>query len=105
MSPILKQALKSLSVRVNVSAGLAHPLDSDTAKELFIILRDHGEVLLKVDIEGWAIENGWKERHADNLGSLAQQIGEGKRVQIKNKGRWKDSIIEDLEARIPEQEL
>jgi len=102
MTPLLEEALKSLTIRVNLATGLSHPLDSDSAKEIFKLLHKHGEILLKSDITNWAITNDWSSKHTDELGSLAQKIGEGKRVQIKNKDRWKEDIIQLLEARVNE---
>jgi hypothetical protein len=99
MSPLLEQALKSLHSRINVSTGLGHPLDEDAAKEMFKMLAGQGEVLQKADIENWAVSKGWNPKHAGELGELGQKIGEGKRVQIKNKGRWKPGIVDTWKSR------
>lgn len=95
MTPVIEEALKSLSFRVNLSTGLAHPLDSDSAKELFKILKKNGQHLVKIEIETWASQNGWAARHAFALGELGEKIGAGRSVQIQNKGRWKESIYEE----------
>lgn len=95
MSPVIQEALKSLTVRVNLSTGLAHPLDSDSAKELFNILKENGQHLVRAEIEEWASQNGWAARHASALGELGEKIGAGGRVQIQNKGRWKVGIYEE----------
>lgn len=54
-------------------------------KELFDILHKNGEVLLKSEIEGYALSHGWSAKDADELGSLAQQIGEGKPARVKGR--------------------
>ena len=66
----------------------------------YLILHKHDEVLLKHDIVDWAIANNWEDRHADALGTLAQKIGDGKRVRILNKNRWQEGIIQILEAQL-----
>ena len=95
MSPVIQEALKSLTIRVNLSTGLTHPLDSDSAKELFKILKENGQLLVRAEVEAWASQNGWAARHASVLGELAEKIGAGGRVQIQNKGRWKEGIYEE----------
>lgn len=87
MNTTLRRALEVLNASVNVSTGLSHPSDMDKAKSMFKILHENKEVLLKAGICAWAEANGWKPDDADELGSLAQQIGEGKKVQIKQ-GWW-----------------
>lgn len=99
MNLIVEEALKSLSNRVNVSTGLAHPLDSDSAKELFKILKENGHRLQKAEIIVWAMQNGWASRHASELGELGERIGGGGHVLIKNKDRWKEGIYEEWQSR------
>jgi hypothetical protein len=48
---------------------------------LFKILHDKGEVILKSEV-AFAIANGWSSDDADELGSLGQQIGEGKNPRV-----------------------
>lgn len=84
---------------MNVSTGLSHPNDENRAKELFKILHDNGEVLLKSDVVSAALEEGWSASSADKLGSLAQQIGEGKKPRISGGPWWKADIYELIVAR------
>lgn len=102
MTPVLEEALKSLTNRINLSTGLAHPLDSDSAKEMFKLLRDKAVTLTKSDVSEWAINNGWSSRHASDLGELAEKIGNGGRVQIRNKGRWKEDVFDLWKERVKE---
>ena len=100
MTPLLEKVLEVLNSSVNISTGLSHPNDMNKAKELFKRLHKYEEILLKSEITSWAIEHGWSERHANELGSLAQQIGEGKRVIIRGGPYWNDNIIENLASQI-----
>ena len=79
MTPLLEEALKSINSSVNVSTGLTAPNDKNRAKELFKYLHKDGEILLANEIESWAVMNGWQKDDANELGSLAQQIGMGKK--------------------------
>jgi molybdenum cofactor biosynthesis enzyme MoaA len=88
MNEILKNALESLSARVNLATGLIHPLDMDSAKEMFKILHKNGIDLDASEIELWANNNGWQAKYARELGDLGQKIGDGGRVQIRNKNCW-----------------
>ncbi len=102
MSPLLVEALKALTRRVNLKTGLAHPADESAAKELFVKLRNHGEPLSGSQIASWAYDNGWSDEHSSNLGDVAQRIGEGRRVRIDAPNRWKPEIIQILQDRVDE---
>lgn len=88
MNIILENALKLLTSSVNTSIGLSHPNDLNRAKDLFVILHEHDIELRCSEISLWASNNGWNTKDARQLGILAQNIGEGKRVMIRNRGGW-----------------
>jgi hypothetical protein len=92
MTTALRNALEALTKAVTLATGLTHSNDKNRAKETFKILHDNGEILLKQEIEAWALCNGWMAQDADQLGSLAQQIGEGKKVTIENGPWWIENI-------------
>ena len=92
MTTVLTTALAALTDAVNLASGLTHSNDMNRAKETFKTLHEHGEILLKQEIEAWASLNGWQAPDADQLGSLAQQIGEGKQVRISGGPWWADDI-------------
>ncbi|MDP8321522.1 MAG: hypothetical protein RAO94_04130 [Candidatus Stygibacter australis] len=98
MTKLLENSLKAITRRVNLSTGLANPDDMNPTKDLFVKLHDNGEILLANEITLWAEQKGWKPKDAEELGALAQQIGMGKRVPIKEKGNWwKKEILSILE--------
>jgi hypothetical protein len=96
MTPLVNEALKSLTIMVNLTTGILHPSDETFAKEYFKALYKEGEPLDSSEIAVWAEKNGWKSKHAKELGKLAQKIGDGGRVTIKNKNMVKPNIIERL---------
>ncbi|WP_196800537.1 DUF1889 family protein [Thioalkalivibrio sp. ALJ3] len=99
MSPLVEEALISLTNRVNLSTGLLHYSDESAAKELFKLLHKEGEILNEDEIASWAAKNGWKDKHAKDLGELAGRMGGGGRVVVRNKGMWRDDIIDQLRQR------
>jgi hypothetical protein len=100
MSELLRQSIETLSSIVNVSTGIAHPLDDARAKELFKALHAHGEVLSRDQVETFALENHWSQRHAAQLADLAERIGNGGRVVIKNPRQWGEPTVARLKAEI-----
>ena len=100
MSPLVEEALKSINSRTNMSTGLSHPNDRNAAKEMFKRLHEAGEVLLANEIQSFAESTGWHTKHAEELGSLAQQIGMGKAAVVSDGPWWKEDIIDQLKARI-----
>ncbi len=96
MSPLLEAALKSINSRTNISTGLSHPNDLNAAKEMFVHLHNAGEILLAAEIQAFAESTGWQTKDAEELGSLAQQIGMGKKPRISDGPWWKADIIEIL---------
>jgi hypothetical protein len=97
MSPLVEAALKSINSRTNISTGLSHPNDMNAAKEMFVHLRRAGEILLASEIQAFAEAAGWQTKDAEELGSLAQQIGEGANPRISGGPWWKLDIIEILQ--------
>lgn len=100
MSELLKRSIETLSSITNVSTGLAHPLDESRAKELFKALHSCGEQLTYDAIEKMALANQWPERHARSLAELAERIGSGGRVTIKDSRDWGEPTVARLKAEI-----
>jgi hypothetical protein len=101
LTPLVTQALRSLTTIVNQSTGIHHPSDAQHARQLLKALYIVGEPLDESEIRTWAIAHGWEPRHADNLGELAAKIAAGKRVKgaAMNKTEAKQ-VIERLQAAI-----
>lgn len=99
MSPLVTEALKSLTVRVNLATGILHRSDESAAKEIFQLLHKEGEPLIASEITRWAMENGWRTEDAQKLGALAEKIGNGGRVVVRDKNQWREDIIEQLRVR------
>lgn len=102
MNPILRKAIEVLSLVVNASTGLTHPLDESRAKELFKALHKHGIPLNPDDVYSVAVENSWAERHAKKLSELAGRIGSGGRVQVKHPRGWGEPTVKRIIAELDE---
>jgi len=102
MTPLLEEALKLLTSMVNLSTGIIHPSDESAAKLFFKDLHKEGVLLNEMEISSWAVSNGWQLKDAKQLGELAERIGNGGRVVIKNKGLLRPNIISTLKERIRE---
>jgi hypothetical protein len=102
VNPILKKSIETLSVVVNVSTGLSHPLDEARVKELFKALHKQGVPLPEEDVYALAKENNWDDRHAKNLAALAEKIGSGGRVQIKHPKGWGEPTVRRIIAELDE---
>ncbi len=96
METVLLKALEAITSRTNLSTGLTHPNDMNAAKEMFKRLHLSGVTLLANEISSWAQMNGWGTKDAEELGELAQQIGMGKKVKIKDGPWWKEDILERI---------
>lgn len=97
MTKLLENALKAITNRTNLYTGLAHPNDMNAAKQMFTILHKVGERLLGLEVQNWAYNNNWQYDDAKELGELAESIGNGKKVRIKNRPMWKEDILTILD--------
>lgn len=102
MNPILKKSIEALSFVVNISTGIAHPLDESRAKELFKALHKQGVPINPIDVFAAAIGNSWSERHAKALSELAGKIGRGGRVQIKHPRDWGEPTVRKIISELNE---
>ena len=96
MSPLLQKVLEIINLRANVSPGLKHPNNKNSAREIFLRLYLAGETLLAEEIEAWALDHGWQANDAEALGDMAEQIGMGQEPLITGGPWWQDNIIEAL---------
>lgn len=101
LSPLVTQALISLTASVNLSTGIHHPSDARRVRQFLKALYIAGEPLDSTEIRTWALANGWEARHAEDLAELAGKIAAGKRVMgaamTKTEAR---QIIDRLQAAI-----
>jgi len=98
-NPVVEEALKSLTMCVNVSTGITHPQDRSRCIELFKKLKDAGEIFNKEEIRAWLVaEGGWKPEDADEVVNVAEAVLEGRRLRSSS-GNWRDDIVEEWKRR------
>lgn len=76
--PVVLNALKTLTMLVNLSTGISHPRDKEQANEIVRILRAKGHQLDPQKIKSWAIRNGWDPRGADDLARIVDKVASSK---------------------------
>ena len=79
--PVVEQAMKSVTMMVNLSTGLAHPMDRPKAVWAFRHLKKAGHAWTPQEVETWAASNGWDRRHARDLAEISEKILAGRRLQ------------------------
>ena len=73
LPPEVDESLKSLTACVNLSTGLGHPSDKEHAKRRFSDLRSAGIKWDPIELEKWAVRNGWKAADAEDLSKLSSR--------------------------------
>lgn len=99
---ILTKAIKSLSETINVSTGLAHPLDDSRAKELLRALRQRGIATPGDEVYSLAISNNWPERHARAFAELAERVDQGSSIRVSHPRDWGELTVLEIIASVGE---
>lgn len=90
--PVVEEALKSLTSRVNLSTGIAHPRDKATAVDLFRKLKAAKITYDPSEIRGWLVRHSWRSDDADAVKDIAEKIQQGRSVRAVQ-GGWADDIV------------
>jgi hypothetical protein len=70
--PVVR-ALDDLSESVN-GLSLAHPLDRQKAISMFVYLFERNERPHPDDVKHWALDQGWDDQEARDLGNLVDDV-------------------------------
>lgn len=73
LSTEVVDSLKALTSCINLSTGIIHPSDKEHAKRKFAQLQLDGISWDIIEIEKWAVKNGWKASHAQELATLSSR--------------------------------
>lgn len=66
-------ALDELTIIVNLSTGITHPLDRDRAVETFKKLKKQGHHCAPSEVKNWAIAHEWRPEDAGDLAKLTER--------------------------------
>ena len=91
---VVEAALKSLTARVNLSTGIIHPSDRESAIQTFEILRNGDEIFSPEEVKTWLVaQGGWKATRAQEAVDVARAVLEGKKLR-RGAPTWKENILE-----------
>ena len=96
LDPRLERALVALTNTINLSTGLTHSSDRESAIQLLRILHRNRIQLNPDNMRIWALQNGWNSNGANQLWDFAQGVLEGKRYRTSRVNIWSDKYIKEL---------
>lgn len=96
MNNSVLRALQALTNRINLSTGLTHPTDRNSALEMLVFLRTNGIALNADEIYLWAINNGWQTNFATDLTNTIDQLNAGHNFRIIGGPYWQQSFLDSL---------
>lgn len=99
LSPVVEEALRTLTRRVNVSTGIVHPRDRAAAIDLFKRLRGAGFKLEPEKIRQWLVRHSWAPEDAAEVKTLVEAITDRRPIR-GGRTSWADDIMEQLKARV-----
>jgi len=98
-NPLIEEALKAITDRINLSTGLTHPLDRDYAIGLLKCVHKHLGLEPPSSIRAWAIRHRWSPDAADDLARIVQALLEHRRIHGGKGFRCTKQIIKWLRDR------
>ena len=97
---VVENALKALTRKVNLSTGIGHPGDEETAIRTFKLLRNEGYTLDSAAIRAWLIRHNWRPKDTDVVSALVQKIVQHKRVgsrAVRNTQPYERGMLDQWE--------
>ena len=96
LDPKLERALSTLTGMINMSSGLTHSSDRESAIQLLLILHKNSIQLKPEYMKIWALQNGWISDGANQLQDIAKRILEGSRFRTSGVSMWNAKFIREL---------
>ncbi len=98
-NPVVEEALKILTISVNLSSGLTELRYKSMAADLFRILYKNNEKYDPNCIRAWALRNKWTPKGADQLKDVAQAILDRRSIARSKMPVWRKDLIDVLRKR------
>jgi hypothetical protein len=92
--PVVIEALKSLTSSVNLTTGLGHPSDKDSAIGMFRALKAAGVDYDPEQVRAWAVRHGWESDDARELADIGEKIRDGRTVRGHGQQMWREDIVD-----------
>lgn len=84
LDPILVEAMKSLTRRINHNNTIAAGTEKDHVVSTLLALHDAGVPMDSEAMEGWALAHGWSGKNPGRLAKYVEDINEGTRPRYRN---------------------
>lgn len=81
---VLERTMEALSKRVNISTGITHPSDKQTAIALLLALKEVGAPFSSDEVRVSLRQRGWDPKDANSVGDLAERILGGARIRCND---------------------
>lgn len=91
--PVVEAAMRSVTNSVNLSTGLSHPLDRPKAIWAFKDLKKARYTWDPMEIQTWAMANGWAANDATELAEIAAGVARGKAYRAGTRP-WRSDVIQ-----------
>ena len=98
-NPVVEEALKILTISVNLPSGLTESRYKSMAADLFRILYKNNEKYDPNYIRAWALRNKWPPKGADQLKDVAQAILDRRPIARSKMPVWRKDLIDELRKR------
>src|SRR5690606_19188162 len=98
VDPVLEEALKMLTENVNISTGIAHPMDRVKTIALFRKLNRARTAYDVAEIRSWLVRHRWRAEAADKVQEIAERVKQGKSFRGAQ-DYWADNIVQVLRER------
>ncbi len=95
LDPVVQQAMKELTARINTVSGLNEPGDKAAAVGILESLRSAGESFEPESLAAWASLNGWTSKGVAQIRNIANEVLSG-RNPSGNPAAWAPDIVEKL---------
>ena len=96
IDPRLVRAMVALTNMINLSTGLTHSSDKESAIQLLQILYHKRIPFNPDDMKIWALQNGWTSNGANQLRDYGKGVLEGKRYRTGRIRIWNKEYIQNL---------
>jgi hypothetical protein len=97
LTPLVIEALKTLTRHINLSTGLLHPSDKAAAVELILRLKNAGQLIDPDEARRWLVSEGdWRPKDADAFKDLVEKIYAGRQCPVIRGPHWADNILDQM---------
>lgn len=79
IDPVILEGLKHVTMTINHNNTISAGYEKNAVVRVLLALHDHGHRLDPVELQGWALANGWRGENPNRLANFVRDINAGKR--------------------------